>query len=164
MRGGSYIFQLFDTAEEKDHFAASRRRWLENQGTKQESWQNEWPDIQYQGEMAKAPPCAERTLKTPLPQQSSSSSKDEGSQWISAEDRRRRRVAFEVMAQRMFRFLEDSEDLKMGVTELQQQLGISEEAGISIKQVAQQARNENGEQEEDVRIASSSRWNVQLKG
>ena len=33
----------------------------------------------------------------------------------------------------------------MGVTELQEQLGISEEAGISIKQIAQQAMNENGQ-------------------
>ena len=31
------------------------------------------------------------------------------------------------------------------VTELQEQLGISEEAGVSIKQFAQQARNENGQ-------------------
>ena len=41
--------------------------------------------------------------------------------------------------------LSNSEDLKVSVTELQEQLGISEEAGVSIKQVAQQARNENGQ-------------------
>ena len=62
------------------------------------------------------------------------------------EDRRRRRVAFEETAKRMLRYTEDSEDLKVGVTELQEQLGISEEAGISIKQIAQQARNENGKE------------------
>ena len=42
-RGGSNIFQLFDTAEKKDHFVASRKRWLESQEKKaaqQESWQN----------------------------------------------------------------------------------------------------------------------------
>ena len=47
-RGGSNIFQLFDTAEKKDHFVASRRRWLECHGkkaTKQESCQHEWHDI-----------------------------------------------------------------------------------------------------------------------
>ena len=88
--------------------------------------------------MAKATPCSERTLKTPLPQQSSSSSRDEEGQWISVEDRRRRRVAFEEAAKRMLRYLEDSEDLKVGVTELQEQLGRSEEAGVSIRQVAQQ--------------------------
>ena len=31
-RGGSNVFQLFDTTEKKDHFVASRRRWLERSG------------------------------------------------------------------------------------------------------------------------------------
>ena len=57
----------------------------------------------------------------------------------------RRRVAFEETAKGTLRYLEDSEGLKVSVTELQEQLGTSEEAGISIKQVAQQARNENGQ-------------------
>ena len=51
-RRGSNIFLLFDTTEKKDHFVASRTRWLESQGkdaTKQESWQHEWHDIRYQG-------------------------------------------------------------------------------------------------------------------
>ena len=42
-REGSNIFQLFDTAEKKDHFVASRGRWLERQGKNaalQERWQN----------------------------------------------------------------------------------------------------------------------------
>ena len=43
----------------------------------------------------------------------------------------------------MLLYQEDAEDL--GVTELQQHLGISEEAGISIKQFAQLAMNENGQ-------------------
>ena len=42
----------------------------------------------------------------------------------------------------MLRYPEDSQDLKVGVIELQEQLGISEKAGISIRQVAQQAMNE----------------------
>ena len=67
---------------------------------------------------------------------------DEESQWISVADRRRRRVAFEETAKRMLRYLEDSEDLKVGVTELQEQLGILEEAGVSIRQTALQAMNE----------------------
>ena len=33
-RGGSNIFQLFDTLEKPNNFAASRRRWLENQRKK----------------------------------------------------------------------------------------------------------------------------------
>ena len=69
-RGGSNISQLFDTSEKPDHFVASRRRWLESQeqnGARQESEQNEWHDMEYQGVMAKAPPCSVSTLKTPLP-------------------------------------------------------------------------------------------------
>ena len=126
---------------------ASERRWLERQDEKvavQENWQNEWHDIKYQGTMAKAPPCPERTLKMLLPQQSSSS-RDEESQWVSVEDRRRLRVAFEETAKRMLRYQEDSEDLKVGVTGLQERLGISEETGVSIKQIALQAMNENGQ-------------------
>ena len=45
----------------------------------------------------------------------------------------------------MLRYLEDSEDLKVGVTELQEQLGISEEARVSIRKIAQQASDENGQ-------------------
>ena len=99
----------------------------------------------YQGVMAKAPPCQERTLKTPMPQQSSPSSREEEGQWISVEDRRRRRVACEATAGSILGHLEDSEDLKVSVTELQEQPGMSDEAGISITQVAQQARNKNGQ-------------------
>ena len=51
-------------------------------------------------------------------------------QWVSAEDRRRRRVAFEETAKKMLAYFEDSEDLKVGVIELQEQLGISEDAGF----------------------------------
>ena len=92
--------------------------------------------MEYQGIMAEAPPCPERTLKTPLPQQSSSSFRDDEGQWISVEDRRRRRVAFEEAAKSMLRYLEDSEE---------EQLEISEDAGVSIRQIAQHARNEDGQ-------------------
>ena len=95
--------------------------------------------------MAKAPPCLERTLKTPMPQQSSPSSKDEESPWVAVEDRRRRRFAVEETARGILRYPEDSKHLKVSVADLQEHLGMSEEAGISIKQVAQQARNENGQ-------------------
>ena len=94
--------------------------------------------------MAKAPPCPERTLKTPLPKQSSSSSRDEG-QWNSVEDRRRQRVAFEEAAKRMLRYPEDSEDSKVGVTELQEQLEIPKAGGVSIRQITQQAMHEKGQ-------------------
>ena len=146
-RGGSNIFQLFDTSEKQDHFVANSKRWLESQGknvARQESGQNDWHDIEYQGAMAKAPPWPERTQKTPMPQQSSRSSRGEESQWVAVEDRRRRRVAFEETAGDILRYLENSEDLKVSVTESREQLARSEEAIISIQEVTQQARNENG--------------------
>ena len=40
-------------------------------------------------------------MKTPLSQQSSSSTREEESAWVSVEDRRKRHVAFEDMAQRL---------------------------------------------------------------
>ena len=64
-----------------------------------------------------------------------------------------------------------NDDVKVGVTELQEQLDISDEAGISIKQVTQQSGNENDQffeifrqGEEEVCTASRARWNAQLKG
>ena len=47
---GSNIFQLFDTSERPNHFVASRRRWLESQGSddaRQENGRNEWCDLGY---------------------------------------------------------------------------------------------------------------------
>ena len=117
-RRGSGIFEIFDTKEKKDHFVASRRRWLEYKGERvalQESGKNYWQDVTDVG-MANAPPCPERSVKTPLPQQGSSI-REEDSQWNSVEDRRKRRVAFEEMAKRTLGYLEDSEDLKVGISE-----------------------------------------------
>ena len=114
---GSNIFQLFDTSEKPNHFVASRRRWLESQGrngVRQESGQNEWHDIEYQGAMAKASPRADRTLQTPLPQQSSSSAREEEGRWVLMEDRRRRGIAFEKLAKDMLRYLENSEKGESG--------------------------------------------------
>ena len=48
-------------------------------------------------------------------------------------------------AKRMLRYLETGEDLKVGVTEVQEQLGTSEKAGVSIRQMSQHAMNENGQ-------------------
>ena len=92
----------------------------------EESWQNEWHDIEHHAVMAKAPPCPERTLKTPLPKQGSPSSRDEEDHWVAMEDKRRRSIAFEKMAKRMLKYLEDSDDVKVGITELQERLEISE--------------------------------------
>ena len=63
-------------------------RVMEKWFTARECGQNEWHDIEYQGAMAKDPPCPGRTLKKPLPQQSSSSAREEG-HWVLMEDRRR---------------------------------------------------------------------------
>ena len=60
----------------------------------------------------------------------------------------------------------------MGVSELKEQLGISGEAGMTIRQVAQQALNENGQKifhfvkqgEEEVSVASLARWKEQERG
>ena len=116
-RRGGNIFQLFDTSEKPNHFVASRRRWLESQGrdgARQESGQNEWHGIEYRGAEAKAPPCSERTLQTPLPQQSSSSAREEEGRWVLMEDRRRRGTAFEQLAKEMLRYLDNSEKVKVG--------------------------------------------------
>ena len=122
--------------------------------------------------MAKAAPRPERSMRTPLPQQSPSSNREEASQWRSVEGRLRRCVAVEGAAKRMLRYPEDSEDLKVGISELREQLETLEEEGHSIIQIAHQARNEKGQKifdifrqgEEEVSVASLARWDKQLKG
>ena len=129
----------------------------------QKRWQNDWQDTTYEGIMAKAPPCPER-MRTPL--QSSSSTRVEGSQSSSVENRRRRRVTFEDASKRMLRYLEDSEHLKESISELKGQLETLEEEGFSTMQIAQQATNEKGQKlfelfrqgEDEVYIASLARW------
>ena len=51
------------------------------------------------------------------------------------EDRRRESVVFENVAKELLIYLENSEDLKMGITELQEQLEVPVQIGISIQQV-----------------------------
>ena len=45
----------------------------------------------------------------------------------------------------MLAYPEDSEDLKVSLSELQEQLGISEGAGISIRQIPEQDKYENSQ-------------------
>ena len=95
--------------------------------------------------MAKAPPCPNSTLTNSVclnkarrptrTKKASGSLRKTGAGGVSPS---RKRI-------RVLTYPEDSEDLKVGVTELQEQLRISEEAGISIKQVAQEAMNESGQ-------------------
>ena len=61
------------------------------------------------------------------------------------EDRRRRRIAFENLAKEMLRYLDNSDDVKVGITELQERLETPVQFCISIQQVAQLATSENGE-------------------
>ena len=111
-------------------------------------------------------------MRTPLPQQSPSSNREEASQWRSVEGRLRRCVAVEGAAKKMLRYPEDSEDLKVGISELREQLETLEEEGHSIIQIAHQARNEKRQKifdifrqgEEEVCVASLARWDKQLKG
>ena len=147
-------------------------RSQESDGAWQESGQNEWHDTEYQGAMAKVPPCFERTLKTPLPQQSSPSSREEEGRWVLMEDRRRRGIAFEKLAKEMLRYLDNSEKVNVSITELQERLEVPVQISISIQQVAQQARSENGQkvfeifwqEEEELCIASWARWDAQWEG
>ena len=134
-------------ARKKDHLVANRRRWLEHHGERvamQERWQNEWQDLEYQGAVARAPPCPKRTPRTPLPEQSSSSAREEDGRWV-LEDRRRRNVAFENLAKEMLRYLENIEDVKVGITERQEQLLVLVQTGTTLQQVAHQARCEIGQ-------------------
>ena len=87
------------------------------------------------------------------------------------EDRRRRRIAFENLAKGMLRYLDNSKDVKVGITELEERAEVPLQLGISIQQVAQQAMNENDQnifeifwQGEEVCIASWARWETQRKG
>ena len=109
-------------------------------------------------------------MRTPLPQQSSSSTREDEIQRSSVEDKRKWRVASKDAAKRMLKYSENSEDLKVGLCELKEQLETPQEAGISIMQIAKQARNERGQklfqifrqEEKEVYIASLARWDTQL--
>ena len=71
----------------------------------------------------------------------------------------------------MLKYLEDNEDVKVGLGELEQ-LETPEEACFSFMQFAKQARNGRGQklfqifrqEENEVYIASLARWDIQLKG
>ena len=71
----------------------------------------------------------------------------------------------------MLRYLDNSNDVKVGITELQERVEVPLQFGISIQQVAQQAVNEDGQKifeifrkEEELCIAIWARWEAQRKG
>ena len=91
--------------------------------------------------------------------------KEEEAHRVVMEDRRRRRIAIENLAKGMLRYLDSSDDAKVGITELQERVEVPLQFGISIQQVAQLARSEIGQkifeviwQEEELCIA---RWEAQ---
>ena len=146
--GCSNIFQLFDTSEKPNHFVASRRRWLESQGSNdagQKNGRNEWYDLGYQGAKAEAPPCPNSALQTSLPQQSLSSAREEEYHWEVREERRRRRIAFENLAKGMLSFLDNCNEEQVGIVVLQERVEVPLQFGISTQKVAQQAMNEDGQ-------------------
>ena len=134
--------------------------------------QNEWYDLEYQGAKAKAPPCSSSTPLTPLPQQSSSSASEEDDHWEVMEERRRRRIAFENLAKGMLRYLDNCNEVNVGITELQERLEVPAQIGISIQHVAQQTMHEDDQQifevfwqeEGELFVASWARWEAQRKG
>ena len=81
-------------------------------------------------------PCPESTLRAPLPLQSSSSTREEESRWVLMEDRR----CLRERGKEILRYLENSEELNVSITELQEQLEVNVQIGITLQ--AQQARNE----------------------
>ena len=59
--------------------------------------------------------------------------------------KRKRCASFDDAAKRMLKYLEDSEDVKVGRGELKEQWRTPEETGISVMQIAKQARKEGGQ-------------------
>ena len=88
------------------------------------------------------------------------------------EERRRRRTAFENLAKGVLRYLDTCNEVKVGITELQERVEVPAQSGISIQQVAQQAMNEDGQkifevfwqEEGELCIASWAKWEAQRKG
>ena len=121
--------------------------------------------------LGKDPPCPNSTQQTPLLQQSSSA-REEEDHWELREERRRRRIAFESLAKGMLRYLDNCNEVKVGITALQERVEAPAQIGISIQQVAQQAMNEDGQkifevfwkEEGELFVASWARLEAQRKG
>ena len=100
-------------------------------------------DIEYQGAGQK--PCRAPTEPYKRPCLSKARRQPEKKKAIVLMEDRRWRSAFENLAKEMLRYLENSDDVKVCITELQERLEVPVQIGISIQQVAQQARSENGQ-------------------
>ena len=72
---------------------------------------------------------------------------------------------FEKLAKEMLRYLDNSNDVKVGITELQERVEVPMQIGISIQQVAQQARSENGQKMFEVFWQEGEElWEAQWEG
>ena len=110
---------------------ASRNSWLEYQGKRvaqRERSQSDLNDMNYEGTMAKAPPCPERRMRTPLPQQSSSSIMEEESPWSAQE--------------RTEQYVNNSECIQLGIDEVEACSLGPEYADIDVKQILRKATRE----------------------
>ena len=86
-------------------------------------------DIEYQGAGQK--PCRAPTEPYKRPCHSKARRQPEEKAIVLMEDRRWR-SAFENLANEMLRYLDNSDDVKLGVTELQERLEVPVQIGISI--------------------------------
>ena len=84
-----------------------------------------------------------------MPQQHSTDS-SASAKFVVGQRRRRslgsdgRKAKAENLAKDMLRYLDNCNDVKVGITELQERVEVLAQIGISIQQVAQQAMDEDG--------------------
>ena len=122
---GSNIFQLFDTSEKPNHFVASRIRWLESEGKmvdgkrvgKTSGIKEQWQRPRRAPKGPKKRRCRSNARRQP------EKKKATGSWW-----KRRRGIAFENLSKEMLRYLSNSEDVKVGITELRERVEVPEKS------------------------------------
>ena len=137
-REGRTIFEVYSVKEKGEHPVASKWRRDDYQRQRKPQEQKVWKE----------------------------------SRGLEEEDKRKCFASCEDAAKKNAEIFEDSEDLKVSRRELKEHLESLEEAGISQMQIAKQARNERDQklfqifrpEENEVYIASSARWDTQLKG
>ena len=72
----------------------------------------------------------------------------------------------------MLKYLEDSESTTVGIRELEEKVLFPSESGSNVVRIARQAKKEKSQNlfqifrqgEDEVLIASNSRWDAQLRG
>ena len=139
-------------------------------GARQESGQNEWHDIEYQGVTTKAPPCPDMTsTNASAAEKFVVSQRRRGPMGLDGRQAKARYCLREI-GKGNVEIFGDSAKVNVGITELQERLEVPVQICISIQQVAQQARSENDQkvfeifrQEEELCVASWTRWDAQWK-